>query len=97
PDGAIVPDIASKLPGRGAWVRADKASIEQAAKKGAFARAFKTSVKVPDDLAERTEALLARRCLDLLGLMRRAGAVAIGATQVEQAVRSRPLLMLIEA
>jgi len=51
----------------------------------------------PAELAERTESLLARRCLDQLGLMRRAGAVAIGATQVESAIRAKPALMLIEA
>src|SRR5262245_26125851 len=51
PDGVVTPDVAAKLPGRGAWVRADSAIIEQAAKKGAFARAFKADAKVPDGLA----------------------------------------------
>jgi predicted RNA-binding protein YlxR (DUF448 family) len=97
PDGVVIPDVAAKLPGRGAWVRADKASISEASRKCAFARAFKTTVTVPNDLAERAEALLSRRCLELLGLMRRAGAVAIGATQVEQAIRAKPLLVMIEA
>lgn len=97
PDGAVVPDVAAKLPGRGAWVRADRASVEQAACKGAFARAFKTQVKVPADLAGLTESLLARRCLDHLGLARRAGAIAIGATQVEAAIRGKPAFTLVEA
>ncbi len=97
PDGAVVPDVAAKLPGRGAWVRADRASVETAARKGGFARAFKTAVKVPDDLAALTETLLSRRCLDQLGLMRRAGAVAIGSTQVDAAMRGKPPLMVIEA
>lgn len=97
PDGCVVPDVGAKLPGRGAWVRADRASVEAAAKKGAFARAFKTQVKVPEGLANGVETLLARRCLDQLGLMRRAGALAIGATQVESAIRTRPALALIEA
>jgi predicted RNA-binding protein YlxR (DUF448 family) len=97
PDGAVVPDVAAKLPGRGAWLRADRASVEQAERKGAFTRAFKMQVRVPADLADRTEALLARRCLDHLGLMRRAGALALGATQVESAIRARPALMLVEA
>jgi predicted RNA-binding protein YlxR (DUF448 family) len=97
PDGVVTPDVAAKLPGRGAWVRADRASIEQAAKKGAFARAFKTQVKVPEGLADSVEALLARRCLDMLGMARRAGAIAAGATQVEAAIRSKPVPVLIEA
>jgi predicted RNA-binding protein YlxR (DUF448 family) len=97
PDGSVVPDVAAKLPGRGAWVRADRASVGSAAHKQLFARAFKCDARAPADLAEQTERLLARRCLDQLGLMRRAGAVAIGATQVEGAIRSKPALTLIEA
>lgn len=97
PDGAVTPDVAAKLPGRGAWVRADRDSVEHAARKGAFARAFKGAAKAPDDLADRVETLLARRCLDRLGLIRRAGAIAIGATQVEAAIRAKPAWMLIEA
>lgn len=97
PDGAVVPDVAAKLPGRGAWVRADRACIEQAAKKNAFARAFKENANPGDDLAARTESLLARRCLDQLGLARRAGAIAFGATQVDAAIRAKPALVLIEA
>jgi len=48
PDGVVTPDVAAKLPGRGAWVRADRAIIDQAGKKGAFARAFKAQAQVPD-------------------------------------------------
>ena len=41
-----VPDVGAKLPGRGAWVRADRESLGAAqVKKGAFARAFKAEVK----------------------------------------------------
>lgn len=97
PDGVVVPDVAAKLPGRGAWVRADRATLEQAVKKGAFARAFKANAKVPDALVSQTETLLSRRCLDLLGMARRANAIAIGATQVETAIRDKPVFFLIEA
>jgi len=97
PDGAVVPDVAAKLPGRGAWVRANRESVEAAARKNAFARAFKTDARPDAELAAQTEALLARRCLDQLGLMRRAGAIAFGATQVETALRAKPAFVLIEA
>jgi len=40
---------------------------------------------------------LSRRCLDLLGMARRAGAIAIGATQVVAAIRDKPVFFLIEA
>jgi hypothetical protein len=97
PDGVVVPDVAAKLPGRGAWVRADRALVEQAAKKGAFARAFKADARAPANLASQVEALLSKRCLDLLGMARRAGAIAIGAVQVEAAIRKSPAHVLIEA
>ena len=97
PDGVVTPDVAAKLPGRGAWVRADRAIIEQAGKKGAFARAFKTQVQVPDGLANTVETLLSRRCLDQLGMAQRAAAIAVGATQVDAAIRSKPPFLLIEA
>jgi uncharacterized protein len=97
PDGVVTPDVAAKLPGRGAWVRSNRESLERAGKKGAFARAFKAEVKVPEGFADHTEALLSRRCLDLLGMARRAGAIAIGATQVDAAIRAKPALVLIEA
>ncbi|HAL06579.1 MAG TPA: hypothetical protein DCP26_04360 [Brevundimonas sp.] len=41
PDGAVVPDLARKLPGRGLWVAADRVSLEAAIKKNMFARAAK--------------------------------------------------------
>ncbi|MBK8544711.1 MAG: RNA-binding protein [Caulobacteraceae bacterium] len=97
PDGVVTPDVAAKLPGRGAWVRADRAIIDQAGKKGAFARAFKAQAQVPDGLADMVEALLSRRCLDQLGMAQRAGALAVGATKVGAAIRSNPAFLLIEA
>src|SRR5689334_17212106 len=73
PDGAVVPDLARKLPGRGLWVAADRASVETAAKKGLFARAAKAKVTAPADLADLVESLLKRRLLSALGLARRGG------------------------
>ena len=97
PDGVLVPDVAAKLPGRGGWVRADRAHLEQAIKKSGFSHALKVNAKAPDGLADLTETLLAKRCLDLIGMAKRAGAIAIGATQVEQAIRAKPALLLVEA
>ncbi|MBT9444426.1 MAG: RNA-binding protein [Hyphomonadaceae bacterium] len=97
PDGALVPDVAAKLPGRGVWVRADRASIDLAVKRNGFARGLKHAVKPPTDLADQTEALLVRRCLDFIGLAKRAGALAIGVAQAEGAIRKRQPFGLIEA
>ncbi|MBS0385686.1 MAG: RNA-binding protein [Proteobacteria bacterium] len=97
PGGVLAPDVAAKLPGRGAWVRADRASIERAVRKDGFSRTLKRSARAPAGLADLTERLLAKRCLDLIGMARRAGGIAVGATQVEQAIRAAPALLLIEA
>jgi predicted RNA-binding protein YlxR (DUF448 family) len=97
PDGVVTPDVAAKLPGRGAWVRADRQSVREAGKKGAFARAFKSAANVPEDLPDQVEALLVRRCLNHLSMARRAAAIAVGATQVEAAIRAKPVFVLIEA
>lgn len=97
PDGVVTPDVAAKLPGRGVWVTADRASLEKAVKRNAFARGLKTSATPPPDLADTVEAMLVRRCLDLLGLAQKAGAIAVGTVQAEDAIRRAPPFWLIEA
>jgi predicted RNA-binding protein YlxR (DUF448 family) len=97
PDGGVAPDVGRKLPGRGLWVAADRASVETAARKGAFSRAARTRVAATDDLAERVEALLARQCLEGLGLARRAGVLTSGFEKVSSLVSAGKASMLIEA
>ena len=97
PDGAVVPDLARKLPGRGMWVAADRASIQTAAKKNLFSRSAKVPLKVPADLANTVESLLVRRCLDQLGLARREGVLISGFEKCAAAIRSGQAAWLIEA
>ena len=97
PGGQVVPDLARKLPGRGIWVRADRASIETASKKGLFARAAKAPLKAPPDLADLVERLLAKRCLEQLGLARREGVLISGFEKATAALKSGKARWLIEA
>lgn len=97
PSGELVADVAAKLPGRGVWVCSDRASLAEAVKKGGFARGLKQETRVPGDLALQVEAALARRCIERLGLCLRAGGLAVGATQVETAIRAKTAPLLIEA
>jgi hypothetical protein len=99
PEGAVVPDVAQKLPGRGCWVSADRAAIAKACEKGLFSKSFKASVKCPSDLGSQVELLLVKRCIEHLGLARRAGHVIIGYAQVEEAFRKRDgrIAALVEA
>jgi predicted RNA-binding protein YlxR (DUF448 family) len=95
PDGVVTPDTAARLPGRGAWVTANREATDQAARRGAFARAFKAQVKVPGDLADQVEALLARRAIDMLGMAKRSGDLTLGFEQVREAIReARPACLI---
>ena len=97
PDGAVVPDLARKLPGRGLWVAADRASVETAAKKGLFSRAAKAKLSAPAELADQVESLLLKRLLSGLGLARRAGDLTSGFEKVSSAISSGKAAWLIEA
>jgi uncharacterized protein len=97
PDGVVVPDLARKLPGRGLWVAADRASVEAAAKKNLFARAAKAKVAAPGDLATQVENLLKRRLLAGLGLARKAGQTTSGFEKVSQAISAQKVAWLVEA
>jgi len=97
PDGQAVPDLARKLPGRGMWVAADRASVTQAAKKGLFARAAKARIAAAPELADQVETLLRARLLSGLGLARRAGDLTSGFEKVSSAISSGKAAWLIEA
>lgn len=87
PDGAIVPDIEARLPGRGWWLTPRRDIVERAVAKRLFSRAARRPVAVPPELADRIEGLLARRCCDGLGLARRAGLAVAGFDRVSDALR----------
>jgi predicted RNA-binding protein YlxR (DUF448 family) len=78
PDANIVFDAAATLPGRGMWLSASAVVVEQACKRGVFARAAKTQVKLPPDLGARIETALRSRVVELLGLARRSGNAVSG-------------------
>ena len=86
PDGVVTPDLAARLPGRGAWVTADRGVIETAIARRAFSRAFGAPVDAPAELADQFEALLEARALSLIGLARRAGRLAMGYDAVKLAL-----------
>lgn len=97
PDGEVAPDFSGKLPGRGAWVSANRTALETAIKKGAFARSLKQSAPVAPDLCETVEAGLAKLALSALGMARKTGAVLIGFDQVKAALKEKSIAVLIAA
>jgi len=96
PGGVLTPDLARKLPGRGLWAEATRGAVAAAAK-GPFSRAAKTRLEIAPDLADRIEALLAKRLLDGLGLARRAGDLVFGFEKVRSAIAAGRAAWLVEA
>ncbi len=97
PGDVLVPDIDARLPGRGLWLSAERAMIETAASKRMFAKAARGNVTVAADMADTVADLLKRRCLNHLGLARRAGLVAAGAEKVRAQIATGRTAALLEA
>jgi predicted RNA-binding protein YlxR (DUF448 family) len=98
PEGHVVPDVAADLPGRGMWVSATRDAVTTAVAKNLFARSAKAALKVPADLPDRVEHLLAARMRGDLGLARRAGQAVLGFDNVMRELDApRPPAALIEA
>ncbi len=97
PGGVVTPDLAQRLPGRGAWVTSERACVDAAVKKGLFARAFKRAVTAPADLSDQIEAQLLARCLAQLGMARRAGGLVAGFDQVRALAKSAKPAYIVEA
>ncbi|MGQ3675225.1 RNA-binding protein [Xanthobacter sp. TB0139] len=97
PDGKVVPDLARKLPGRGAWVRATRAALETALKRKAFSRAFKGKGSAGPDLLPLIEQLLHKDACSALSLANKAGKVITGTMKVESALASGQVRVLLHA
>ena len=88
PDGTVVPDLENVLPGRGLWVSAGRPALDRAVARNAFAKAARRQVRVEPGLADRLVIMLERRCLDLIGLARRAGQAVAGYEKVREALKT---------
>lgn len=97
PGGVVTPDLEGRLPGRGLWISAERQVLEQAVAKRLFGRAARRSVTVPDDLVDRIETMMARRCIELLALARRAGLTVAGFEKVRARLKAGHAALLIAA
>ncbi|ADE39824.1 DUF448 domain-containing protein [Candidatus Puniceispirillum marinum] len=79
PDGVAVADLAERLPGRGAWVMANAASISKADSKGHFKRALGVDLADDADGITHIMSMLRSRVLSLLAMARRSGIAFAGA------------------
>lgn len=97
PEGEVVPDLAERLPGRGLWVTAERAAVARAAAKGLFARAARQPLRADPALADRVEALLARRLIELVAMARKAGLAVAGLEKTRAALVSGEAALLLQA
>jgi predicted RNA-binding protein YlxR (DUF448 family) len=97
PENKLFPDIAETLPGRGLWLRARRDVLNTALTRNLFARAARGPVAADAGLADQVEGLLARRCLELLGLARRAGLAVTGFEKVRTMLGAGKAALLITA
>ena len=97
PSGELVPDVASRLPGRGLWLTPRREILESAIARRLFARSARRPVAIPPGLADRVENMLVQRCCDLIGLARRAGLAVAGVEKVCEAVRAEKAGLLVLA
>jgi predicted RNA-binding protein YlxR (DUF448 family) len=97
PEGQVVPDILNRLPGRGMYVTAGRAELEQAARKNPFSRAAKRPVTVPEGLVDEVERQLVRRVTDLVSLARKAGAAIAGFEKVKDWLAAGQAKVLMQA
>ncbi len=97
PDGRVVPDVDEKLPGRGFWLSADRDVVNTACAKNLFAKAARGPVAVSADVADVVERLLVRRCVELIGLARRAHEAVAGFEKVRDWLRAGRAQVLVAA
>jgi predicted RNA-binding protein YlxR (DUF448 family) len=93
----VVPDLKRKLPGRGLWVTADRATLKDAIARNVFAKGFKREIRVTAELLEQTEQLLVRSALDALAIAGKSGLVAAGFAKAEAAINRDAIVGLIHA
>ena len=78
PDGQLVADLNEKLGGRGAWVRAERACLEQALSGNKFGRHLKQKLAVSDGFIDHLERRLGEQLVARLSMMRKAGSLVTG-------------------
>ena len=91
PEMEILPDLESRLPGRGAYTCIDKRCLIAAVEQRQFKRTFKHDVSVmpAEQLVEYVCQQLYGRIIGLIGLANKAGHVTGGGSMVSDALKSK--------
>lgn len=99
PEMEILPDLESRLPGRGAYTCIDKRCLAAAIEQRQFKRSFKHDVTVmpAEQMVEFVRQQLHGRIIGLIGLANKAGLITGGGSMVMEALRGkkRPGLVIV--
>ncbi|HEY5523538.1 MAG TPA: DUF448 domain-containing protein [Desulfuromonadaceae bacterium] len=99
PEMEILPDLESRLPGRGAYTCIDKRCLAAAIEQRQFKRSFKHDVSVmpAEQLIEHVRQQLHGRIIGLIGLANKAGLITSGGSMVIDALRgkTKPGLVIV--
>jgi len=96
-EGRLTPDVAGRLPGRGIWLSPDRDSVKRARARKLFERAARRTLQIADGLDDQIETLLVSRCVELIGLARRAGQAVAGFEKVRAMLRQGRGAVLLAA
>jgi predicted RNA-binding protein YlxR (DUF448 family) len=97
PDGALAPDLARRLPGRGVWVDATRQAVTAAVRHKTFAKSLKRHVSVSADLPDLIERLMVRRLAEALSIANKAGLVVAGFAKVDEQIARERVAVLLHA
>jgi uncharacterized protein len=97
PENNVTPDILHKLPGRGAWVKLHKQTLEHVIKKRLFARAFKQEVHVQEGLYDTIIGQMKKGVLEALSLTNRSGLAIAGAFKVQKTIEQEEITAYLHA
>lgn len=91
PEMEIMPDLESRLPGRGAYTCINKNCLAAAIEQRQFKRSFKhdLSVMPSEQLVEHIRQQLHARIIGLIGLANKAGLITSGGSMVIDALRDK--------
>jgi predicted RNA-binding protein YlxR (DUF448 family) len=99
PELEILPDLESRLPGRGAYTCIDKRCLAAAIEQRQFKRSFRNDVSVmpAEQLIEYVRQQLHGRIIGLIGLANKAGLITGGGSMVIDALKGKkkPGLVII--
>jgi hypothetical protein len=99
PLGQVRLDIHGKLPGRGAYLCAQRLCAEHAMKKARLQEAFRREVTLApvDELVRAMARVMEERAVGCIRITRKAGRVVSGYTQVSRALMAAPVACLLVA